>query len=35
MQAHIPQPVLSVEAALEADRWAREKADSLVHTLAR
>ena len=32
MQAHIPQPVLSVEAALEADRWAREKADSLVHT---
>jgi len=35
MQAHIPKPVLSVEAALEADRWAREKADSLVHTLAR
>jgi len=35
MQAHIPQPVLSVEAALEGDRWAREKADSLVHTLAR
>jgi len=35
MQAHIPQSVLSVEAALEADRWAREKADSLVHTLAR
>jgi len=35
MQAHIPQPVLSVEAALEADRWAREKADSLFHTLAR
>ena len=35
MQAHTPQPVLSVEAALEADRWAREKADSLVHTLAR
>lgn len=35
MQAHSPQPVLSVEAALEADRWAREKADSLVHTLAR
>ena len=35
MQAHIPQPVLSVEAALEADRWAREKADALVHTLAR
>jgi 1-deoxy-D-xylulose-5-phosphate reductoisomerase len=35
MQAHTPQAVLSVEAALEADRWAREKADSLVHTLAR
>jgi 1-deoxy-D-xylulose-5-phosphate reductoisomerase len=35
MQAHTPQPVRSVEAALEADRWAREKADSLVHTLAR
>lgn len=35
MQAHTSQPVLSVEAALEADRWAREKADSLVHTLAR
>jgi 1-deoxy-D-xylulose-5-phosphate reductoisomerase len=35
MQAHTSQPVRSVEAALEADRWAREKADSLVHTLAR
>ena len=35
MQAHTPQPVRSVEVALEADRWAREKADSLVHTLAR
>jgi 1-deoxy-D-xylulose-5-phosphate reductoisomerase len=35
MQAHTPKPVVSVEAALEADRWAREKADSLVHTLAR
>ena len=35
MQAHTPHSVLSVEAALEADRWAREKADSLVHTLAR
>jgi 1-deoxy-D-xylulose-5-phosphate reductoisomerase len=35
MQAHTPQPVRSVEAALEADRWAREKADSLVHALAR
>ena len=35
MQSHTPQPVLSVEVALEADRWAREKADSLVHALAR
>jgi 1-deoxy-D-xylulose-5-phosphate reductoisomerase len=35
MQAHTPHSVLSVEAALEADRWAREKADSLVHTLVR
>lgn len=35
MQAHAPRPVESVEVALEADRWAREKADSLVHALAR
>jgi 1-deoxy-D-xylulose-5-phosphate reductoisomerase len=35
MQAHIPQAVVSVDVALEADRWAREKADSLVHALAR
>ena len=35
MQAHTPQPVRSVEAALDADRWAREKAESLVHALAR
>lgn len=35
MQAHAPQPVLSVEVALEADRWARDKADSFVHSLAR
>jgi 1-deoxy-D-xylulose-5-phosphate reductoisomerase len=35
MQAHSSQPVHSVEAALDADRWAREKADSLVHALAR
>ena len=35
MQAHTAQPVRSVEAALDADRWAREKADSLVHALAR
>ena len=35
MQAHTAQPVRSVEAALDADRWAREKAESLVHALAR
>ncbi len=35
MQAHAPLEVQSVEVALEADRWAREKADSLVHALAR
>ena len=35
MQAHAPRPVDSVDVALEADRWAREKADSLVHALAR
>ena len=35
MQAHTPHPVRSVEAALDADRWAREKAESLVHALAR
>jgi 1-deoxy-D-xylulose-5-phosphate reductoisomerase len=35
MHAHRPEPVRSVEVALEADRWAREKADSLVHALAR
>ena len=35
MQAHSPRNVTSVDVALEADRWAREKADSLVHALAR
>ena len=35
MQAHSPRDVTSVDVALEADRWAREKADSLVHALAR
>jgi 1-deoxy-D-xylulose-5-phosphate reductoisomerase len=35
MQAHTPRDVESVDVALEADRWAREKADSLVHALAR
>jgi 1-deoxy-D-xylulose-5-phosphate reductoisomerase len=35
MQTHVPQAVRSLEAALEADRWAREKTDSLVPALAR
>ncbi len=35
MDAHQVQPVESIEDALEADRWAREKAESLVHALTR
>jgi 1-deoxy-D-xylulose-5-phosphate reductoisomerase len=35
MEAHAPQSIASVDHALEADRWAREKAESLVHTLTR
>ena len=35
MDAHTPKPVSSLEDALEADRWAREKAESLVHALPR
>lgn len=35
MLAHTPREVESVEAALDADRWAREKAGSLVHALPR
>jgi 1-deoxy-D-xylulose-5-phosphate reductoisomerase len=35
MQAHTPREVESVEVALEADRWARNKAESLVHALTR
>jgi len=35
MDAHMPQAVSSLEDALEADRWAREKAESLVHALPR
>src|SRR5512146_43535 len=31
MQAHTPQEVETVEVALEADLWARSKAESLVH----
>jgi 1-deoxy-D-xylulose-5-phosphate reductoisomerase len=35
MLAHTPREVESIEAALDADRWAREKAGSLVHALPR
>lgn len=35
MKAHTARPVESVEVALEVDRWARNKAESLVHALAR
>ena len=33
MEAHSPHEIECLEDALEADRWAREKADSLVHAL--
>ncbi|MCS6285158.1 MAG: 1-deoxy-D-xylulose-5-phosphate reductoisomerase [Nitrospira sp.] len=35
MDAHAPKTVATLEDALEADRWAREKAESLVHALPR
>ncbi len=35
MEAHAPREVESISDALEADRWAREKAEALVHALAR
>jgi 1-deoxy-D-xylulose-5-phosphate reductoisomerase len=35
MEAHTPREVESIGDALEADRWAREKAEALVHALAR
>ncbi|MBL8035866.1 MAG: 1-deoxy-D-xylulose-5-phosphate reductoisomerase [Nitrospira sp.] len=35
MDAHTSQEISSLEDALEADRWAREKAESLVHALPR
>lgn len=35
MEAHAPREIDSLEVALEADRSAREKAESLVHALAR
>jgi 1-deoxy-D-xylulose-5-phosphate reductoisomerase len=33
MEAHTHREIESLEDALEADRWAREKAESLVHAL--
>ena len=35
MELHTPKDVETLEDALEADRWAREKAESLVVALAR
>jgi 1-deoxy-D-xylulose-5-phosphate reductoisomerase len=35
MEAHVPREIDGLETALEADRSAREKAESLVHALAR
>ncbi len=35
MEAHRPQTIASLDDALEADRWAREKAASLLHALPR
>ncbi len=35
MQAHTRREITGLEDALEADRWAREKAGSLVHALPR
>ncbi len=35
MEAHQPRAVVDLEDALDADRWAREKADTLVHARAR
>jgi len=35
MEAHQPHEVDSLDDALETDRWAREKAEALVHALAK
>jgi len=35
MEAHQPHEVESLDDALETDRWAREKAEALVHALAK
>ena len=34
MNAATPQTLTCIDDALEADRWAREKAESCVHSLA-
>jgi 1-deoxy-D-xylulose-5-phosphate reductoisomerase len=34
MEAHVHHDIESLEDAVEADRWAREKAGSLVHARA-
>ena len=35
MEAHTPREINGLDDALDADRWAREKAESLVHALPR
>ncbi len=35
MESHAPRPIDGLDDALEADRWARDKAESLVHALTR
>ena len=35
MESHAPRPIDALDDALEADRWARDKAESLVHALTR
>jgi 1-deoxy-D-xylulose-5-phosphate reductoisomerase len=35
MEAHSSREIDSLDDALDADRWARERAESLVHTLAK
>ncbi|OQW29920.1 MAG: 1-deoxy-D-xylulose-5-phosphate reductoisomerase [Nitrospira sp. SG-bin1] len=35
MEAHVRREITRLDDALEADRWAREKAESLVHALPR
>jgi 1-deoxy-D-xylulose-5-phosphate reductoisomerase len=35
MEAHTSREIACLDDALEVDRWAREKAESLVHALPR